>query len=225
MSDTASNESKLASAKALGKSAAAVRTGHDKKLAEKISSKSGTPLLTALRLVTARHRGVLFSDVELEFDHLGIVTVGAVLADPGRFIGETLADPLEGVDYGRCKAMVLKGDNGGLLIHSFAHGRSIYFLRHDLKSAKAAFAQAPADGMVDHALAILAQTELEEDELAEFVAVVSKAANVGVRVLMTRIRRSARNNKPRGRELPWTRRPTAASFDLGRSPTASCCRR
>ena len=183
------NEAKLASAEALGKSAAAVRTEHDKKLADAISSKSGTPLLTALRLVTARHRGVLFSDVELEFDHLGIVTVGAVLADPDRFIGETLADPLEGVDYGRCKAMVLKGDNGTLLIHSFAHGRSIYFLRHDLKSAKAAFAQAPADGMVDHALAILAQAELEEDELAEFVAVVSKAANVGVRVLMKRIKK------------------------------------
>ena len=153
--------------------------------------------MTALRLVTARHRGVLFSDVELEFDHLGIVTVGAALADPGRFIGETLADPLEGVDYGRCKAMVLKGDNGTLLIYSFAHGRSIYFLRHDLKSAKAAFARAPADGMVDHALAILAQAELEEDELAGSVAVVSKAANVGVRVMMKRMQEGARGTPSR----------------------------
>ncbi len=183
------NEAKRASAEALGKPAAAVRNEHDRKLAEKISAKSGMPFLTAMRHVAARHRGVLFPDVELEFDHLGIVTVGTVLADPARFIGETLADPMEGVGYGRCKAMVMKGDDGTLLIHSFAHGRCIYFLRLDLKSAKAAFAQAPAGAMADHALAILAQAELEEDELAEFIALVAKAANVGVRVLMRRIKK------------------------------------
>ena len=86
-------EAKAASAKALGKSATEVRNKHDKELAEKISAKSGMPLVTALRLVKARHRGVLFPDVELEFDDLGVVTVGAVLADPDRYVGETLADP------------------------------------------------------------------------------------------------------------------------------------
>jgi hypothetical protein len=177
-------QAKAASAKALGKSAAKARNKHDKALAEKISAKSGVPVVTALRLVKARHRGVLFSDVELEFDDVGVVTVGAVLADPDRFIGETLADPLEGVDYGRCKAMVMKGDDDALLIHSFAHGNGIYFLRHDLRSAKAAFAQGPADGKVDHALAILGQAELEEDELEEFVTLVSKTAGVGMRPLM-----------------------------------------
>ncbi|WOH51921.1 hypothetical protein [Bradyrhizobium sp. sBnM-33] len=183
------NEAKRASAEALGKPAAAVRSEHDRKLAERIAAESGKPLLTALRLVAARHRGVLFPDVELEFDHLGVVTIGAVLADPERFVGETLADPMEGVGYGRCKAMVMKGEDDALLIHSFAHGRGVYLLRHDLKSGKAAFAQAPADAMVEHALAILAQAELEEDELADFVAHVSKSANVGVRVLTRRIKK------------------------------------
>jgi len=183
------NEAKAASAKALGKSAAEARNKHDKELAEKIAAKSGASLVTALRLVKARHRGVLFADIELEFDHLGIVTSGAVLADPDRYVGETLADPLEGVDYGRCKAIIMKGDDGGLLIHSFAHGRGIYFLRHDLKSAKAAFAQAPGDGTVDHAMAILAQAELEEDEREEFTTLVSKTAGVGIRPLRARIKR------------------------------------
>jgi hypothetical protein len=105
-------EAKAASAKALGKSAGEVRNKHDKELAEKISAKSGTSLATALRLVQARHRGVLYPDVELEFDHLGVVTVGAVLADADRYVGETLADPMEGVDYGRCKAIVMKGGDG-----------------------------------------------------------------------------------------------------------------
>jgi hypothetical protein len=182
-------EAKRASVEALGKPAAAVRNEHDRKLAEKISAKSGMPFLTAMRHVAARHRGILFPDVELEFDHLGLVTVGAVLADPDRFVGETLADPLEGVDYGRCKAMVMKDADGTLLIHSFAHGRCIYFLRQDLKSAKAAFAQAPADAMVDHALAILARAELEDDEVEEFVKHVSKAANVGVRALTKRVKK------------------------------------
>jgi hypothetical protein len=57
------NEAKAASAKALGKSAAEVRNKHDKELAEKISAKSGTPVATALRLVQARHRGMLYPDV------------------------------------------------------------------------------------------------------------------------------------------------------------------
>ena len=48
---------------------------------------------------------------------------------------------MEGVDYGRCKAMVMRGDDGNLFIHSFAHGRSIYLLRYDLKLAQTAFRQ------------------------------------------------------------------------------------
>jgi hypothetical protein len=183
------NEAKAASAKALGKSAGEVRNKHDRELAKKISTRSGAPLATALRLVKARHRGVLYPDVELEFDRLGLVTVGAVLADPDRYVDETLADPMEGVDYGRCKAKVMRGDGGNLLIHSFAHGRSIYFLRYDLKSAKAAFAQGPDAGTVDHAMAILAQAELEEEELDEFIRLVAKTAGVGIRPLTARIKK------------------------------------
>jgi hypothetical protein len=48
------NEAKAASADALGKTAAEVRTKHDKLLAEKISDKFGMPVTTALRLVAAR---------------------------------------------------------------------------------------------------------------------------------------------------------------------------
>jgi hypothetical protein len=198
------NEAKAASAEALGKSAAAVRTEHDRALAEKISAKSGMPFITALRLVGARHHGVLFPELELQFDHLGTVTVGAVLADPARFIEETLADPMEGVGYGRCKAIVLKSDDGTLLIHSFAHGRGIYWVRHDLNSAKAGFAQAPAVGMVDHAMAILAQAELEADELADFVATVSKAANVGIRALMSRVKKDRAQREADRRKASMT---------------------
>jgi len=110
------SEVKEKSKKALGKSAAEVRNKHDEELAGKISAKSGASMATARRLVKARHHGVLYSDFELEFDQLGVVTVGAVLADPERYVDETLADPMEGIDYGRCKAKVMRDADGALFI-------------------------------------------------------------------------------------------------------------
>ena len=60
----------------------------------------------------------------------------------------------------------MRADDGGLFIHSFAHGRTLYRLRHDARSAKAAVAQAPVDGLIDYAMAILATTEMEPDAAA-----------------------------------------------------------
>ncbi|MCA1533858.1 hypothetical protein I6F21_14950 [Bradyrhizobium sp. NBAIM03] len=183
------NEAKAASKKALGKDAAKVRDNHDQELAEKIAAKTGMPIPTAHRIVKARHSGVLYPDVELEFDHLGIVAAGAVLAAPERYVGETLADPMEGVDYGRCKAMVMRGDDGNLIIHSFAHGRSIYRLRYDLKSAQEAFAAVAGGGTVDHAMAILARAELEQDELENFTTSLAEATGTGKHALKQRIKK------------------------------------
>ena len=188
------DEAKAVSAKALGKAAAEIRTQHDRALAEMVSARSGMPIISASRLVAARHRGVLLPHLDLDFDHLGIVSVAAVLADPDQFIGETLADPLEGADYGRCKAKVMRGDDG-LFIHSFAHGRAIYLLRRDARSAKAAIAQAPVDGLIDYAMATLATTEMEADELADFAATVAKAAGIGVRAVMARIVKERRKRE------------------------------
>src|SRR3984893_12731139 len=174
---------------------AEVRARHDKKLADKISQKFEIPITTAVRLMQARHRGVLLPYVDLDFDHLGIVPVLQVLADPDCFIGETLADTLEGADYGRCKAKVMQDDEGGLFIHSFAHGRAIYRLRHDARSAKAAIDQMPKDGLVDYAMALLAQAEMEADELAEFTAALAKAAGIGLRAVKERIAKEHRQRE------------------------------
>ena len=187
------------SKKALGKSAAEVRNKRDKELAEKISAESGTPMATALRLVKARHRGVLFSGVELQFDHLGTVTVEAVLVDPDRYVGETLADPMEGVDYGTCKAKVMRDDEGALFIHSFAHGRAFYFLRHDLKSAKAAFEQAAAR-TVDDAVAILAQAVLEDDEVDGFAKFVAEKTKAGIRPVRARFKKEHAEREAKARK-------------------------
>jgi hypothetical protein len=188
-------EAKAASAEALGRAATEIRAQHDRMLAERISTKWGLPIISASRLVTARHRGVLLPHLELDFDHLGMVSVAVVLADPDRFVGETLADPLEGVDYGRCKAKVMRADDGGLFIHSFAHGRSIYLIRHDARSAKAAIAQAPVEGLIDYAVALLAMTDMEADEHADFVATVAKKASIGVQAVKARIAKERREQE------------------------------
>jgi hypothetical protein len=149
-------------------------------------------------------------DLELDFDQLGLVPVASVLADPDHFVGETLADPLEGATYGRAKAKVMKADDGGLLIHSFAHGRGLYHLRHDVRSAKATILQAPANAAVDYAMAILAMTDLEEDELEDFVVTVAKHAKVGIRALKARVK------KEREERETARRKATMASSADGR---------
>ena len=74
---------------------------------------------------------LLAPDFELEFDDptIGVATVAEVLSNRARFVGQTLADPLEGPTYGRCKALVMEDRfNGGLFIKSFAHGGMGYRL-------------------------------------------------------------------------------------------------
>jgi hypothetical protein len=180
------DEAKALSTEALAVTASEVRTRHDRELADKLSAQSGMPIVTAVRLIGARHRGVLLPCIDLDFDHLGMAKVGDVLANPDRFVNETLADPMEGAAYGRCKAKVLRSDDGGLLIHSFAHGNATYRLRHDARSAKIALNHAPADGVMDHAIAIVNMAELEPDEIDQFTEAVAKAANIGKRAVVAR---------------------------------------
>ena len=79
-------------------------------------------------------KGVLLPHIVLEWDREDLhgCTVGDVLANPERFAGATLADPNEGIAYGRCKAKVLYNPrNKSLRIKSFAHGGVTYLLRHE----------------------------------------------------------------------------------------------
>ena len=76
-------------------------------------------------------------------------TVGDVLADPERFEGETLADPLEGVDYGPLQG----ADHAPVRRHavdpfSFAHGRTVYELKHDAASVRKAMEKAAKEEVV-----------------------------------------------------------------------------
>lgn len=109
----------------VAKSRAAFITRQCQRLAER----TGTDQNRARRVVERQCSGVLLPDIILPFDdpELAHCTVADVLADPDRFEGATLADPLEGVEYGICKARVMRRTDGTPWVHSFAHGRGIVF--------------------------------------------------------------------------------------------------
>lgn len=71
----------------------------------------------------------------LHFSTLGSVTVGEVLAKPLRYDGKSLADPIEGMGYGRTTAIFYANigqGKGKAVIHSQAHGSGTrYFLKNE----------------------------------------------------------------------------------------------
>ena len=110
---------------------------------ERLVERSGVSELVAKQTVGRWCDSMLLPDVVLPLDgcDLADCTVGDVLADPERFAGETLADPLEGVEYGRCKAKIMRRPDGTPRIHSFAHGRSYYELKYDVSAVSKALEQ------------------------------------------------------------------------------------
>jgi hypothetical protein len=100
------------------------------KHASRVAQRTGCTLAEARHMVERQCGGVLLSGIELPFDaaDLAGATVGDVLRDPDRFINATLADPLQGAEAGRGRAMVLRRPNGTVFVHSFAHGRTDYTL-------------------------------------------------------------------------------------------------
>ena len=113
--------------------AARVRAAFIDRQAERIVERTGVSMPVARRIFARQCDGILLPGVELVFDddEFAGCTVADVLADPARFEGATLADPLEGVEDGRCKAKVFIRRDGTPWINSFAHGGATYQLKYD----------------------------------------------------------------------------------------------
>jgi len=125
-------------------------------------------------LKAALERHILSGGIVLHFDdeEIGAVTIDTVMAKPGRYDGETLADPLDGLDYGAGKAKLFFNEDGSIVVHSFAHGGRTFRLLHSATSARAALEQAGADAAVVFTKVLLAAeiTPSEEDLLVGLVA-------------------------------------------------------
>lgn len=153
--------------------------------AARICERTNLSLADARRQAERQTEGVLLSDVELPFDNedLAGTTVSDVMADPGKYVGETLADPLEGIDYGRCKAKVMRRPSGEIWIHSFAHGRVVYELRRSAAVVGAELAKLEPSEQAAAYARLMVSADLSEVERAEIKNRVSAESGVGRRVL------------------------------------------
>ena len=150
----------------------------------------------------------MLPDIDLPFDdeEFAGCTVGDVLADPLRFEGATLADPLEGIGYGPCKAQVMRRADGTPWIHSFAHGRTVYELKHNAATVRAAM-QAATDATVVKTLLKLAMAaELSAEELEELRNEASERSGINKRTITQMLRAAQQEHAAKRRQQERQRR-------------------
>lgn len=181
---------KARSAHALAPDRATARTRFIAEHAKRVSERAGIAEQDALRVVERQCEGVLLPDVMLPWDNdeFSGCTVRDVLADPARYTGATLADPLEGVSYGRTKAMVMRRADGTPWIHSFAHGRTIYELKHDARAVAAAVATASNDQAVEAFVRVAINADLEPDQIEALRNHAAERAGIGKRVVDAKLK-------------------------------------
>ena len=161
---------------------AKAREAFVKAQALKLVARTGMSEHAARQVIIRQCEGVLRPDIVLPFDDPALAgrTVGDVLADPERYEGETLADPLEGVAYGRCVAKIMRRANGVPWIHSFAHGRTIYELRFDAAAVRKAMQQAAKDEVVATFALQAAGADIDAVDLAELRQLAKKLAGINL---------------------------------------------
>ena len=184
--------------------------------AERIVERTGVSMPAARRTVARQCDGILLPDVELVFDddEFAGCTVADVIADPARFEGATLADPLEGVEYGRCKAKVFIRRDGTPWINSFAHGGATYQLKYDAAAVRRAIERGDEDFIEVASAADL--TKKEEKELCNYEADRSGTSRQAVAAML----KDARDNGwLRPAEPTYSAEGTYSSADEARNKT------
>jgi len=173
--------------------AASTRRAHDERLAMAMHESSGKPIEACRATVSERHQGHLPPGTLLHFDDASLawITVADVMADLGRFEGETLADPIDGVEYGRGKAIVMRGCLGRPIIHSLAHGTSKVFLLVYDCSAITAWLTSSTLGhpeLIVEAARRIALSNVDEVELVLIVDALVARTRVGKRQIQAAIK-------------------------------------
>jgi hypothetical protein len=168
----------------LANAAAKARAAFIDKQAQKLVA-AGLSEHAAKRTVMRQCEGVLRPDVVLPFDNdeLAGKTVADVLADPARFEGETLADPLEGIDYGRCIAKIMRHPDGTPWINSFAHGRAVYALKRDAAAVRKAMEAATNETVVAVFLALALDADIDAVELDQLRRLAVELTGEGARTI------------------------------------------
>ncbi len=181
---------------------------------DRIVKQTGMTPEAARRTVERKCSGVLLPAVVLPFDDAALsgITVADVLADPDKFVGATLADPLEGVDYGRCCARVMQRPDGTVWIHSFAHGRAVYELKYDADAIAAIVAKAADAEAVDVLARLVAVGDIAEHAVEQLVDAIAQRCKVGKRTI-TRAISDQRKEQARRRHQEDQERRAAERTD------------
>jgi hypothetical protein len=186
---TAGERSKLRELKAkedqrLAGDAAAARSKFIRKQARRLIE-AGMSEFRARSIIEQQCRGILLPNVVLSFDDDELLgkTVADVLADPFAFEGETLADPLEGPEYGTGKAKIMLRPDSQVWINSFAHGRTVYELKFDAGAVRSAITKAPKADAILVFLNWLRRSHLAPDDIADLKKHTAECSGVGVQAV------------------------------------------
>ncbi len=176
----------------LAPDAARARDAFISQQSQRLAERTGMSAERAARVITRQCHGVLLPDVALPFDDAALagITVAEVLHDPARFEGATLADPLEGVEYGACKAKIMRRADGTPWIHSFAHGRTFYELKFDAYAAQTALTKLAAADVPDAFVRLVLAADLDEVEIEELRNATHQISGIGKRALDAKLNRA-----------------------------------
>jgi hypothetical protein len=171
--------------------------------AKRLAASTGLTQERAEQVIERQCKGVLLPHVVLAFDddEFAGCTVADVLANPARFEDATLADPLEGIDYGRGKAKVMLRADGTPWVHSFAHGRTVYELCYDAHAVRAAIEAAAKDEAGAVFVRVALAADLDAVALNELMNLAAARSGIGKRALQAMLKgERATRQKERERE-------------------------
>jgi hypothetical protein len=170
--------------------------------AKRLAKRTGMAAERAARATARQCEGVLWPDVVLPFDdpELAGKTVADVLANPAKFDGATMADPLEGIDYGVGKAKIMRRSDGAPWIHSFAHGRTVYHLKLDAVAVRATMEEAAPDAVVGILVRLALNADLDEVELEELQRHAAQRAGVGIRAIQRTLKAATERQQQQRQE-------------------------
>jgi hypothetical protein len=199
----------------LAPEAAAAKATFVTQHAERIVKRTGCKPDAARKVVERQCGGILLPSIVLPFDDEEFrgLTVGDVLNDPPRFSGATLSDPLEGPEYGVGKAKILLRSNNGVLIHSFAHGRTYYTLAYDAAAIEAAIMAGDEVDAPDILVRLLPLADVDRTEEDRLKALVCERAKAKPRSLGARIKQARAKQQQQQSEEAMLRRAAASRAD------------
>ena len=223
------NRFKAAERRRLKPEATKVRNAYVKRKAKKIVARNPEITMRAARRAIKLQAvdGILLPHIKLQFDDKNFAgcTVADVLEDPQRFERATLADPVAGIGYGRCKAMVLlHWDDGTPWINSYAHHGRKYQLKYDAATVRKAIDQADKEKLANAFVGLAAVAELINVKRAIYATWWrSAAASIGQRSQpSSRSRATAGSSRPSRPIRPSaTQHPTCHAPNCGASPPNS----